>query len=318
MKGFDAEFRDLDHYIRVITERIWEGRRIGDIRRYYSDDCAVETPSSVTTDVQSVIKGTLETLATFPDRQLLAEDIIVSGNAESGFLSSHRIVSPMTHAGSGTFGMATYRRVQTRTIADCVCKDNRIVHEWLVRDQAAIARQIGLVPEELAQRWLNARGGFNKPNMPPAPAGYQSFIDTDLLARQYSELAHRLWLHADVAAIAETHDSAASVAVPGGDILFGRAGIQHFWTGLLASFPQAELSVEHLVANRRPGRCDAVGMRWRVRATHQGTGRFAAPSGRPVEILGISHAEFVDGRIVREWLLMDDVALWMQILLPRT
>ncbi|MFN8985912.1 MAG: hypothetical protein ACK5VR_06330, partial [Burkholderiales bacterium] len=49
MAGFDGEVRDLDHYIRVITERIWEGRRIGDIRRYYSDPCPVETPSSVST-----------------------------------------------------------------------------------------------------------------------------------------------------------------------------------------------------------------------------------------------------------------------------
>ena len=48
MKGFDAEFRDLDHYIRVITDRIWEGRRIDDIRLYYAADCAVETPSGVT------------------------------------------------------------------------------------------------------------------------------------------------------------------------------------------------------------------------------------------------------------------------------
>lgn len=317
MKGFDAEFRDLDHYIRVITERIWEGRRIGDIHRYYSSDCAVETPSAITTDVQSVIKGTLETLAVFPDRQLLAEDILVSGDESGGFLSSHRIVSTMTHAGAGAFGMASHRRLHARTIADCVCKDNRIVHEWLVRDQAAIARQIGIVPAELAQRWLNERGGFNKPSMPQAPAGYQSFIDTDSLARQYSDLAQRLWLQADVAAIDETHDRAAAMVVPGGDTLFGRAEIQQFWTGLLASFPRAELSVEHLVTNRRAGRCDAVAMRWRVRATHQGTGRFAAPTGRPVEILGISHAEFIDGRIVREWLLMDDVALWMQILLPQ-
>ncbi len=37
MRGFDAEFRNLDHYIRVITDRIWEGGRIDDIRTYYSD-----------------------------------------------------------------------------------------------------------------------------------------------------------------------------------------------------------------------------------------------------------------------------------------
>jgi hypothetical protein len=81
MAGFDAEFRDLDHYIRIITERIWEGRRIGDIRHYYSDPCPVETPSSVSTSVDSVINSTEATLKQFPDRRLLAEDIIQSGES---------------------------------------------------------------------------------------------------------------------------------------------------------------------------------------------------------------------------------------------
>ena len=39
MRNFDAEFKSLDHYIRVITDRIWEGRQIEDIRKYYSDPC---------------------------------------------------------------------------------------------------------------------------------------------------------------------------------------------------------------------------------------------------------------------------------------
>ena len=58
MRGFAAEFRDLDHYIRVITDRIWEGRRIDDIRSYYSDPCIVETPMSVSNSVDEVIAGT--------------------------------------------------------------------------------------------------------------------------------------------------------------------------------------------------------------------------------------------------------------------
>ena len=43
-----------------------------------------------------------------------------------------------------------------------------------------------------------------------------------------------------------------------------------------------------------------------------------APPSSPVEILGITHAE-VDharSRILREWVLVDEVALWMQILAP--
>ena len=94
LEGFDPEFENLDQYIRVITHRIWEERRIDDIRRYYSDPCIVETPSSVSTSIEDVISGTKATLAMFPDRQLLAEDVIWAGDAPGGFLSSHRIISP--------------------------------------------------------------------------------------------------------------------------------------------------------------------------------------------------------------------------------
>ena len=179
MKGFDAEFRDLDHSIRAITDRIWEGGRLDDIHRYYSADCAVETPSGVSIGVAAVVAGTRATLAEFPDRRLLAEDVVISGDEDGGFLSSHRIFSPMTHAGAGRYAAAPLgRTVYARTIADCVCIDNRIVHEWLVRDQGAIARQLGLDERSLAQRWLNQSAGQTLPAMPPAPAPYRSFIDS--------------------------------------------------------------------------------------------------------------------------------------------
>jgi hypothetical protein len=85
IQGFHTEFKNLDHYIRVITDRIWEGRQIDTIRDYYSNPCGVITPSGATTDVQSVIDGTKATLAQFPDRRLLAEDVIEAGNAQTGF-----------------------------------------------------------------------------------------------------------------------------------------------------------------------------------------------------------------------------------------
>jgi predicted ester cyclase len=30
--------------------------------------------------------------------------------------------------------------------------------------------------------------------------------------------------------------------------------------------------------------------------------------------MGITHAEFENGQVVREWHLIDDVAIWMQVL----
>jgi predicted ester cyclase len=329
MKGFDAEFQDLDHYIRVITDRIWEGRRIDDIHRYYAPNCAVETPSSVSVGLAPVVAGTRATLLAFPDRRLLAEDVIVSGDENSGFLSSHRIFSPMTHAGPGVFGPATGRPVFARTIADCVCINNRIVHEWLVRDQAAIARQIGWHERDLAQRWLDAAGGFNKAAMPAAPAPYLSHIGTDPLAQNYAKTLQRLWAAGgaacdvavgaaapDPANLLTMHSSNAITCLPGAEVAVGHQAIAQFWAGLCGALTAQRVEIEHLVAQHRPGRATALAMRWRAHTTHTHGGRYGPASGRAVEVLGISQAEVQDGQVQREWVLIDDVALWMQVLTP--
>lgn len=316
MKGFDAEFRDLDHYIRVITDRIWEGRRLDDIYRYYSDPCAVETPGSVTTRVEDVVEGTRATLRAFPDRRLLAEDVIVSGDEHGGFLSSHRIFSPMTHAGSGPFGLATGRAVHVRTIADCVCIGNRIVHEWLVRDQGAIARQIGVEPRSLAQRWLDERGGWNKPAMPSAPLPYVSHVETQGPAAAYGSHFVALWRNGDTSLASAIYAEDVIVALPGNARSVGVDSLLSAWQAWRAALHVERLDIEHLTANERPGRATAVAMRWRLSAWHNGDGVLGPASRRPVEILGISHAEIEAERVVREWILFDEVALWMQVLQP--
>jgi predicted ester cyclase len=328
MQGFDAEFRDLDHYIRVITDRIWEGRRLDDIHRYYGADCAVETPSSVTVGTGPVIDGTRATLTAFPDRRLLAEDVIVSGDPVQGYLSSHRIFSPMTHAGPGAFGPPTGRPVHVRTIADCVCVGHRIVHEWLVRDQAAIARQTGRHERDVAQDWLDRAGGWHKPAMPPPPGDYRSAVSDDARAQAWAHALQRAWA-GDGRALQATHHAGVIAALPGGEAAVGREALLRFWGSLGVALQDARWSIEHLALVDRPGRATALALRWRVWARHTGAGRYGPPTGRAVELLGISHAEWglpdawaasADGgasaRVLREWHLIDDVATWMQLLQP--
>ena len=315
MAGFDPEFRNLDEYIRVITRRIWEERRIDDIRRYYSDPCVVETPSSVTSGVADVIAGTKATLAQFPDRRLLAEDIIQSGDARGGYLSSHRIISTMTHLGEGAFGRPTGRRIHVRTIADCVCKEGRIIHEWLVRDQAAIAHYIGIEPRQLAQRWLDERGGWTKAAAPAPPAGYQSEVSRQPSAQGYAQAVSDFADRRGRVALA--YDDAVHHIGPGGRTLFGHDEVASFWQQLFAALEVQSFVVEHLALQRGDGRADRVALRWRARTLHAGVGPFGDPTGKPVEVMAINHAELWRGRVLREWVLIDDVALWMQVLAPR-
>ena len=86
---------------------------------------------------EQIIAATLATLAEFPDRELLGEDIIWCGTPEEGLLSSHRILSTATHAGDGAYGKASGRAIRYRIVADCHARANRIDDEWIIRDQAS-------------------------------------------------------------------------------------------------------------------------------------------------------------------------------------
>ncbi len=315
LPGFDAEFSSLDDYIRVITARIWEGRQVSTIHRYYSADCAVITPGGTSQGVDSVVRGTLETLQQFPDRRLLCEDIVTAGDGIGGYLSSHRIASTMTHLGEGAFGAATGRPVLVRTVADCVCIGNRIVHEWLVRDHGAIALQLGSTPQALAHAWLASKGAPTLPLwQPPAPAPWSDPMSTTAGAQLLADTYRALWT-GDLAVLQDTADEAIALHLPNGQAALGVAAAEAFWFGYTAAFSGATLHIDSLTERIEPGRTPRVAMRWRLTGRHTGGGRFGAATQQPVEILGITHAE-VDharGRILREWVLVDEVALWMQL-----
>ncbi|MEM8916337.1 MAG: nuclear transport factor 2 family protein, partial [Pseudomonadota bacterium] len=92
MKGFDPKFKDFPDYIIGITKEIWEDRNVASLHHYYAPDIAVRSPAGIVVGNQDVIGATMATLAEFPDRTLLGEDVIWCGTPEVGMLSSHRLL----------------------------------------------------------------------------------------------------------------------------------------------------------------------------------------------------------------------------------
>ena len=134
MQGFNSKFKDFPDYILGITHEIWEEKQVEKLYQYYAKEIPVRSPSSLVIGNKAVIDATHATLAEFPDRQLLGEDVIWSGSPEEGMLSSHRIFSTATHLGTGSFGKPTGKKLHYRVIADCHAISNQINDEWLVRD----------------------------------------------------------------------------------------------------------------------------------------------------------------------------------------
>jgi predicted ester cyclase len=316
MTRFSAEYATLPDYILGITERIWEGRNIGLIRRYYAPDCLMHTQAGPVAGVAAVVSGTVATLHQFPDRLLMGEDVIWSDDGpERGLLSSHRIVSTQTHLGDGAFGPPTGRRIVARAIADCRIVGDVVVEEWLLRDTAAVARQIGLDPVAFG-RALGAadRAAGVEPwhleewdEVAEGRAAARALIqpEAEPLARLWTRLVNDL----DLSLLREAHDRAATFHLPGGQVAQGLEGMDRFLLSYLSALPDARLSVDHAIALNEPGRPPRLALRWRLAGTHLGHGAFGAPSGARVLMLGIVHAEMAGPAVQRCWLLTDEVAV---------
>lgn len=319
MKGFDAKFRDFPDYIIGITREIWEERGIATLHQYYSDDIVVRSPASVVIGNQNVIGATMATLAEFPDRTLLGEDVIWSGSPEEGMLSSHRLLSTATHAHDGVYGKATGKKLTYRILADCHAINNQINDEWLIRDQGAIVKQLGWDSKDYAADLIECEGGPEtcvKPLGPATdqPGPYKGKGNENEWGAKYADIITRI-MGADMAAIPAEYDRAVHVEYPGGVTGHSHGDVDQFWMGLRASFPDATFQIDHQIGRDDPMMPPRAALRWSLSGTHSGWGSFGAPTGAQIYLLGICHAEFGPWGLRREYVIFDETTIWKQILL---
>jgi predicted ester cyclase len=57
--------------------------------------------------------------------------------------------------------------------------------------------------------------------------------------------------------------------------------------------------------------------RWSATGTHKGLSIYGEPTGREVQVWGITQNQILGGRIVREWMLFNELDLMMQIAAAR-
>lgn len=319
LDGFNPKWKDFPDYILGITREIWEERGIATLHHYYAETMPVRSPSSVVVGNRNVIAATMATLAEFPDRQLLGEDVIWCGNPVGGFLSSHRIISTATHLRDGLYGKATGKTLRYRIIADCAARNDQIFDEWLIRDQGAIVRQMGWDPKLYAADLIEREGGPERCVRPFTPAidvegDYKGSGNDHPVGQRYADLLSRI-MGADMAAIPKEYDRAAQVELPGGVTGYGWGDVDRFWMGLRAAFPSARFEIHHIIGRDDPAFSPRAAVRWSLTGRHDGWGAFGTPTGAEVHVMGISHAEFGPWGLRREWVLLDETAVWKQILL---
>ncbi len=327
MQGFEPTYVDIVDYIVRITHRIWEEKDIGYIYDTYSHDCRVWDDVGLQYGRDKIVADTVHTNNAFPDIRLVADEVIWAGDDRVGFHTSHRTMILGTNTGYSRFGVPTGKSVRLFCIANCVSRHNEIFLEHVLYDTGAMLVQLGLDPVECAREAAAARReGPIAPNFmaseprrmkgqakPPVRTVPLPSDDIDGFVRA---AFHTVWNRRNLSVLDRIYDPSIVCEGATGRVYEGVGQIRSFILSMLAMFPNIAITVDDLywMGNSRDG--FLVSARWGATGSHRGHGPYGAPTGREVNLWGITQWQIQDNRVHREWTIFNEFGVLMQILRP--
>lgn len=301
---------------RSLTARIWADRDVGAILSAYAETATTRLPLVTRPDPEAELAATLAELHCFPDAEMLVEETL---EQHEGAVSqvSQRLLLNAAHLGDGEFGPPTGRPICARRMRHLLMANGLVAREWRLTDQAAILTQLGLDIREAANESL--RGVFAQgEDIPDADALCGQWAGADCAPpAEAAELLDRyaaMWSGPNAGAIAGVYDPAATLHAPGGVQAIGERRIARLLSGYRAAFPRGAFALHHAMLTRAANEPDRLALRWSLSAEHGGHGRFGPPTQRRIALLGMTQCELRDGLIRREFLLIDDMSIWTQLL----
>lgn len=327
LEGFDDIYTDIVDYIIRCTHKIWDERDIGLIYTHYTHNCVLYGTTGTIYNREDVVRDTIQRLVSFPERRGMGTQVIWNGNDQDGFYTSHLVTGSGRHTQYGHLGQPTGRPFVSRTIADCMIHRNKIYREWVVADQMAIIKQLGLDPNHFAMRTAKAKFdagltsldiGENRRFLgqtPPTEKADTSLAHNDVEA-QTIDMLHEVFTKRMFGKIAEVYAPNAQYHGPLMKELYGVAAIIHQHLGLIGSLQDASYEIQHVASNPCEEGGTKVAVRWVMEGHHLGygiLGELGDPTGKRVQVMGMSHYHWKDGKIVDEWNVYDELSLLVQV-----
>ena len=325
MRGFDPIYTDIVDYIVRCTHRIWDERDVGLIYTHYTHNAAVYYPLGAVYNREDIVRDTIQRLVSFPERRGMATQVIWRGNDVDGFYTSHLVTGTGRHTQHGDFGPPTGRPFVSRTVADCMVFENRIYREWIVSDTMAIVRQLGLDAHAIAEaraREMLASGpavldiGENfrlLGQTPPASEADLSIAHTDTEAWCLRWL-HEVYNKRMFGTIRDVYAPNVQWHGPLMKELYGRAAVLHQTLALVGTIPDCAYVPQHVCSVVCEEGGEKVAIRWVMEGHHLGHGPLlGAPTGHRLFVMGITHLHVVDGKVVDDWTVYDELTLLIQV-----
>jgi len=328
LRGFESSYQNIIDYIVRITHRIWEDRDVEYIGDTYSDSSRVFDDYGLQFGNQKIIADTHHTTAAFSNIRLIADDVVWAGNDEIGFHTSHRTIIRGLNDGDSKYGPATGRNVDVLVIANCVALENEIFLEHVLYNNSSLLRQLGLDLNQVAEQMvLSAPAGWPRDTAtwqnlksagsPPLPLSVSSPIDGFDVDRFTRGSFDSVWNDGDYASLDSSYSTNFTFRGPTERAFSGAKPYQQFLLSIRSAFPDMVFQMDEVYWMGNDDDGYLTSERWSATGSHTGDGLFGPASGCEVQLWGITQHRIINGCIVKEWMLFNELDVMMQIAAAR-
>ena len=222
------------------------------------------------------------------------------------------------------YGKPTGRTFVTRTVADCMILENKIYREWVVRDNLGLLVQLGIDPHvyaaNLAQQKFErgetvlevAENRRLLGQYPPESEANLSLAHTENEA-QLLRWLHHIYNRRMFGKIQEIYAPNVQWHGPLLRELYGIAAVLQQTMRMVALVPDCSFTPQHICSVESEEGGEKIAVRWIIDGHHFGYGPLGPPTGHHLVIMGMTHFHIVDGKIIDEWIVYDELSMLVQI-----
>ena len=113
----------------------------------------------------------------------------------------------------------------------------------------------------------------------------------------------------------EYYERSAQLYWIGGELIYTCDKIFEKWNDFISCFEILKYEVSSNISLNQNNMRPRSALRWRLICKHNSNGYFGTATNKEIEIYGIGHAEFGKYGIVREFILIDEISIWKQVLI---
>jgi predicted ester cyclase len=202
--------------------------------------------------------------------------------------------------------------------------ENKIYKEWIVRDNLGPLIQVGVDPQVFAEGIARKKFELGESVVDLSEnrrllGQYPPEAEADVsIAHNEGEAQLLRWLHHiyNKRMFGLIRDIYAPNCMWHGPLmreLGGVASVLQQTLRLVAMMPDCAFVPQHICSNESEEGGVKYALRWTLDGHHLGYGSLGAPTGYPLHVMGVTHFHVIDGKIVEEWAVYDELSMLVQL-----